>query len=347
MSDQPFVSVVIPMRNERGWIERSLAAVLAQDYPRDRFEVLIADGQSDDGSEQYLRRIAEKDPRVRVLSNPGRIVPVGLNIAIRAARGEIIARVDAHTLIAPDYLRRGVEILQRSGADGVGGPMVAIGGGVVGDAVARAMASRFGIGAAFHFEEREGDADTVYMGMWPRRLFSRVGLFDEELVRDQDDEMSYRIRKCGGRLILAPAMRSQYQNRQSWRRLARQFYQYGYWKVRVLQKHPRQMSVRHFLPPLFDAGLILSLAVAPVWPAMIGAAVVALLLYGSMLAVVSTAEGSGLTGRLRLALALAIIHHAWAIGFLSGLLRFSARWRSIGERDAPRLAATRRNRAEE
>ncbi len=332
MKEWPFVSVVIPMRNERRWIERSLAAVLAQDYPGERFEVLVADGMSDDGSRDILARIARADRRVRVIDNPGRIVPTGLNAAIQAARGEIIARVDAHTIIAPDYLRRGVEALERTGADGVGGPMVAIGGGAVGDAIARAMSSRFGIGAAFHFADRECEADTVYMGMWPRRVFARVGLFDEELVRDQDDEFHYRLRKHGGRLVLTPAMRSRYQNRQSWRALARQFFQYGYWKVRVLQKHPRQMSVRHFVPPLFDLGVLGALAAFPFSPqvALLGAAGAGA--YAAVTLLVSTIEGRGVAGRLRLALAFATIHHAWAAGFLVGLVRFAPRWGEAEQR---------------
>ncbi|RMF25384.1 MAG: glycosyltransferase family 2 protein [Deltaproteobacteria bacterium] len=327
MKELPFVSVVIPMRNERDWIERSLGAVLAQDYPPDRMEVLVADGMSDDGSREILKKIASEDGRVRVVDNPGRIVPTGLNAAIRQARGDVVARVDAHTILESDYLRRGVEVLERTGAEGVGGPMVSMGGGPVGDAIARAMKSRFGIGAAFHFAEKECEADTVYMGMWPRRLFDRIGVFDEELVRDQDDEFSYRIRKHGGRLILAPQMKSRYQNRQSWAALARQFYQYGFWKVRVLQKHPRQMSVRHFIPPLFDAGIAAGALLSPLAGWCGAAAAAAACVYALTMLAVAAVEGDGaLSQRLRLAVALAIIHHAWATGFLVGLVRFAARW---------------------
>ncbi len=165
------------------------------------------------------------------------------------------------------------------------------------------------------------------MGMWPRELFDRIGLFDEELVRDQDDEFSYRIRKHGGRLILTPAMRSSYQNRQSWRALARQFYQYGFWKVRVLQKHPRQMSVRHFVPPLFDFGVAVGALLSPAagWYGMASAG--ALSIYAATMLAVAAIEGEGGVGRrLRMACALAIIHHAWASGFLVGAVRFAGLW---------------------
>ena len=165
------------------------------------------------------------------------------------------------------------------------------------------------------------------MGMWPRALFDRIGLFDEELVRDQDDEFSYRIRKYGGRLILTPAMRSSYQNRRSWQSLARQFYQYGFWKVRVLQKHPRQMSVRHFVPPLCDFGVAAGVLLSPLagWCGVASAG--ALSIYAATMLAVATIEGEGgLGGRLRMACALAIIHHAWALGFLVGTVRFAGLW---------------------
>jgi hypothetical protein len=200
--------------------------------------------------------------------------------------------------------------------------MVCLGGGLVGEAIATAMRSRFGVGAYFHFATEEREADTVYMGMWPRDVFARVGLFDEELVRNQDDEFSYRIRKAGGRIVVSPRMRSSYQNRTSWRALARQFYHSGLWKVRVLQKHPAQMSVRHFVPPGFDAGIVFALVTGHGLRALALTAVAA---YAAFVLLVGAAEGKP-GNRLRTALALSILHHSWASGFLVGLVRFAPRW---------------------
>jgi hypothetical protein len=299
-------------------------------------EVLVVDGMSSDGSYERLCDFASRDVRVRVLRNPALIVPTGLNLAIREARGELIARVDAHTELAPDYLQVGAELLSRTGADNVGGPMVKLGGGPVGDAIAAAMTSRFGVGSYFQFAGAEREADTVYMGMWPRKVFEKVGLFDEELIRNQDDELSYRIRKGGGKIVVSPAMRSQYQNRQSWRTLVRQFYEYGLWKVRVLQKHPWQMSVRHFVPPVFDALVIAGFASAPLSTRGPMLAALALGIYAAAMAlVVFSEERHG--RRWRYWLALVLIHHAWAIGFLTGLVRFAGQWLRE-ERPAPRLA---------
>ena len=333
----PLVSVIIPMRNEAGHIGRCLESILGQDYPTSRLEVIVVDGESDDRSLEVLRAY---EGRVRILHNPARIVPTAMNIGIRAAQGQIVARIDAHTVIEPDYIRRGVEALARSGADNVGGPMHAVGGGSFGDAVALAMSSRFGIGAYFHFASEDRDVDTVYMGMYRRATFERIGLFDEELVRNQDDELNYRLRKHGGRIFLTTRMRSHYQNRQSLKTLARQFFQYGLWKVRVLQKHPRQMSVRHFVPPAFVAVLLLAGLLAPwmwvgrlLFATALGAYVVALTVAAA------TVARRHEWGRFpQVLIAFAIMHLAWGLGFLVGAVRFGHRW-WIEEPSPPRLRA--------
>ena len=324
---RPFVSFVVPMHNEADSIAACVESMLVQDYPAERFEVILVDGASEDDTREVVGALARRDSRIRLLDNPRRIVPTAMNIGIRAARGEIVARVDGHTHIAPDYLSAGVEVLERTGADNAGGPMNAVGGGWFGDAVAAATSSRFGIGSYFHFGTEEREVDTVYLGMWPRRAFEKVGLFDEELVRNQDDELNYRIRKAGGRVVLTPRMRSWYQNRTGFRRLVRQYFQYGEWKVRVLQKHPLQMSWRHFVPPAFVAALLALMALG-VFSAMARAAAAALVAT-YVVAVLAAAWGSGRdsTARLAAALAFVAIHLSWGSGFLIGLGKFAGRWR--------------------
>jgi len=321
----PLISVVIPMRNESKHIDACLASVLAQDYPHERMEVIVVDGDSDDDS---LSVLAAYGDRIRVLHNPARIVPSSMNIGIRAARGEIIARVDAHTLLAPDYLSVGVETLLRTGADNVGGAMHSVGGGPIGDAIALSMASRFGIGAYFHFASEDREVDTVYMGMWPRRVFERIGLFDEELVRNQDDELNYRLRKAGGRIFISTRMRSRYQNRQSWVTLRRQFYQYGLWKIRVLQKHPRQMSARQFVPPAFVAVLVVT-AIAGLFSAVsavLFAIVASAYAVAVALAAAVVARTHGWEHFARLVRAFATMHLSWGAGFIVGVVKFRQNW---------------------
>lgn len=327
LPDLPTISVVIPTFNEERYIGACVDSVLAQDYPADRVEILVIDGDSTDGTAALIDDYEARTGRVHRLRNPRRIVPHALNLGIGAARGTLIARVDAHTTLDPTYLREGVAALQRTGADNVGGPMIARGGGRIGDAVAVATSSPFGIGAYFHFGTEERFVDTVYMGMWPRQVFARVGLFDEELVRNQDDEFNYRLRKLGGRVLITPRMRSSYQNRQALRPLARQFFEYGLWKVRVCQKHPRQMSWRHFVPPAFVLTLLLLL---PVWVVSARLGMLGIVAAALYLAAVGAASWRAVQGQ-RAALVwvagvFVTIHLAWGSGFLVGLVRFAGHW---------------------
>ncbi|MFN8643936.1 MAG: glycosyltransferase family 2 protein [Candidatus Binatia bacterium] len=329
--------VVIPMRNEADSIGSLLDSVLAQDYPADRLEVPVVDGDSSDASPGWCSatRGAMRACACRQ-SAPHRAVRA--QRCHPAARGDVICRIDGHTRVATDYVRIGVETLRRTGADNVGGRMDAIGGGWFGNAVADATASRFGVGSYFHFGAEEREVDTVYLGMWPRQVFERIGLFDEELVRNQDDELNYRLRKAGGRVVLNPAMRSWYQNRQDVAHLVSQYYQYGQWKVRVLQKHPRQMSWRHFVPPTFVAGMMALSAASGVWPAAGGPLrlVTAAYLAGVLGAAVQASWRRGPAGVLATALALVCLHVSWGSGFLHGLVMFAGRWRGP-EPSPPRL----------
>jgi succinoglycan biosynthesis protein ExoA len=337
----PLVSVVIPMRNEAAYIHRCIDSVVAQDYPVDRCEIIVVDGDSDDDSLAVLRAYGD---RLRVLHNPSRIVPTAMNVGTRAACGEIIARVDAHTVIEPDYLRIGVETLQRTGADNVGGPMRSVGGGPMGDAIALAMSSRFGIGAYFHFATEDREVDTVYMGMYPRRVFEHIGLFDEELVRNQDDELNYRLRKAGGRIFITTRMRSYYQNRQSLKTLWRQFFQYGEWKIRVLQKHPRQMSPRQFVPPLFVLSVVVT-ALGALWLRPVGWLLVVVLgAYAAALCAAgwTVARQHGWRHFPLVLAAFATMHLSWGSGFLVGVARFAGRW--CAEEPPPQLLQTANGR---
>lgn len=327
----PVVSVVMPVRNEAGFIERSLRSVLGQDYPADRMEVIVADGMSDDGTRELVHAAAGHDTRVRLVDNPGRIAPTALNAALARARGTIIVRVDGHTEIASDYVRQCVSELERTGADNVGGRMEAEGSGTVRRAIAAATSSPFGVGGArFHYSEAEEWVDTVYLGAWRRTTFDSVGLFDEELVRNQDDEFNYRLRAAGGRVLLSPKIRSRYYGRSSLSSLARQYFQYGLWKVRVLQKHPRQMRPRQFIPPLFVATLLMLALGAPVARAARVALVGGAGTYALATLVASglVAFRAGFPPALLLPMVFAILHVSYGVGFLAGLIRFRGRWSS-------------------
>jgi succinoglycan biosynthesis protein ExoA len=327
----PFVTVVMPVRNESAFIERSLGAVWAQDYPPERYEVIVADGLSTDGTLQWLQnQQASAQSRLKIVTNHGRIAPTGLNAAIAQARGDIIVRVDGHCEIAPDYVRRCVAHLQNAEVDGVGGPLETIGQTPLAQAIACAMSSPFGIGNSA-FRTVKGQTmltDTVAFPAYTRAAIERAGPYDEELVRNQDDEYNYRLRKLGGRILLAADVRARYYSRGNLRSLLRQYFQYGVWKVRVLQKHPRQMSGRQFVPPLFvttlltlsSAALISSLA------AWLLTAVVLSYAAANGLATILTARRCGWQLAAYFPIIFPTLHLSYGVGFLVGLFRFAPRW---------------------
>jgi glycosyltransferase involved in cell wall biosynthesis len=328
LSELLTVSILLPIRNEESSIAAALLAIQGQDYPTERVEIIIADGMSSDNTRQIIcRQFGEQN--LKIIDNPGKIVPTGLNAALQIARGEIIIRVDGHTLIAPDYVRRSVETLARTGADNVGGRMNARGQSRFGEAVAVATSTPFGVGGArFHYSDQEEWVDTVYMGAWRREVFEKIGLFDEELIRDQDDEFNYRLREYGGKILLSPKIKSVYTNRSSPRALWKQYFQYGFWKVRVLQKHPRQMSFRQFVPPLFVAALAINLILAlfTAWGWITLLLVGGSYFFANMAASLITAKKIGWHHLVLLPGTFAILHLSYGLGFLAGLIKFWNRW---------------------
>lgn len=335
MHNLPLVTVIMPVRNEAAFIDQSLGAVLTQDYSPERMEVLVVDGRSTDATRERVAELAKRRPEVAlsVIDNPRGIVATGLNAGLARAQGEIIVRVDGHTIIAPDYVRQSVAAIERTKADNVGGRMAAVGGGRLGQAVALATSSRFGVGnARFHYSDEEEWVDTVYLGSWPRGVFQRVGLFDEEQVRNQDDEFNYRLRARGGRILLCPLIKSQYHNRATLGSLWRQYLQYGYWKVRVMQKHLRQMRLRQFAPALFVSALVASLLAAP-WSIAGRWALGGLLatyMAANLAASIMVAAKGGWRMLPLLPVVFATLHVAYGVGFLGGLIRFWNRWGRLG-----------------
>ena len=335
----PLVTVIMPIRNEATFIKRSLDSVLAQDYSPERMEIIIVDGVSEDGTREIIRQTLDRANvltcqrvNVQLLDNPSRIVPAALNTGLQHAHGDVIIRVDGHCEISPDYVRRCVEVLQQTGADNVGGLQRAMGQGWVGQVIVLATGSPFGVGnARFRYSEKPGWVDTVYLGAYRRGLFDRVGGFDEELVRNQDDEFNYRLLKAGGKIWLDPSVRSVYYSRASLKSLWRQYFQYGFWKVRVMQKHPRQMRPRQFVPPIFVAALLGSALLAP-FTRLRGlplALVAGSYILADLAASVWTARKGGWQYLPLLPIVFATLHLSWGLGFLIGLVRFAGRWRRM------------------
>jgi succinoglycan biosynthesis protein ExoA len=330
MQNSPFISVLMPVRNEAGFIGRSIRAVLAQDYPHDRMEVIVADGLSEDGTREVIEAVRERHPDVKLIDNPAKIVSTGLNAALRLAKGEVIIRVDGHCEIASDYIDCCVSHLANDKVDCVGGPVETIGETYAARVIAAVMSSSFGVGgSAFRVMKNSARlTDTVPFPAYRRETIQRAGLFDEELVRNQDDEYNYRVRKLGGRILLSPDIRSRYYSRASFLKLWKQYFQYGYWKVRVLQKHPWQMRLRQFVPPLFVAALLAALLLLPIFQMAryFTALVVSAYAVASITASIFVARKSGWKLLPLLPLVFATLHLAYGSGFLIGLVRFWNRW---------------------
>lgn len=341
MNDTPCVSVIMPCRNEAWYIEPVLDAILAMKNPPGGFEVIVADGMSNDGTRERVHEMAQRDPRIRLVDNPNRFTPHGLNAAIAAARGDIIVRMDAHTAYSSDYLCACVKALSTSRADNVGGPWVAQGQGYLSRAIAAAFQSAFAVGGARgHQREYEGPVDTVYLGCWHKSTFARFGTFDEELIRNQDDEHNLRITRGGGKVWQSTAIRSLYVPRHSLVALFRQYFQYGYWKVRVIQKHRLPASIRHVVPGAFVLALLVCGAAAFVFSFAGWLGLGLGILY--VACVVAAAVVTGFRSECKLVPVLpavfAAYHFGYGLGFLRGLLDF------IVIKRGPRASAIRLTR---
>jgi glycosyltransferase involved in cell wall biosynthesis len=327
----PFVSVIMPVRNEAAFIERSLGALLRQTYPSDSMEIIVADGMSTDSTREIIGKMsASSCIPITVVDNPRGIAPTGLNCALAKARGEIIVRVDGHCEVAQDYVEKCVTLLQRGQADGVGGPIETIGESLQARAIATAMSSKFGVGgSAFRtIDDREMSTDTVAFPGYTREIIDRVGRFNEELVRNQDDEYNYRIRKSGGKILLSPQIRSRYYSRSTFKSLWRQYYQYGFWKVRVMQLHPAQMSIRQFVPFTFVLTLLALAIISIVLPIGFWAltAVLAIYLFTNIVTSVSLGIRDVRTIPF-LVLSFTILHFSYGLGFMVGLVSFLGHWK--------------------
>ncbi len=328
----PPVSIIMPVRNEADFIERALRAIFAQIYPVDLLEIIIADGQSTDETRSIIEGLKrETEIPVTIVDNPERIAPTGLNVAIGKAKGEIIVRVDGHCEIEPNYVENCVKHLQSGMAEAVGGPIETIGETVSARAIAIAMSSKFGVGgSAFRtITDREMYVDTVAFPGYKREILKKIGPFNEELVRNQDDEYNFRLREAGGRILLSPDIRSRYYSRGTFKSLWRQYFQYGYWKVRVMQMHPKQMSLRQFIPFIFVsslgiAGLLAVFSGIGRWALLM---ILGLYIFANLAAAIKTGQKSATAVFPRICLAFAILHISYGLGFMAGLFAFRNNWR--------------------
>jgi glycosyltransferase involved in cell wall biosynthesis len=335
--DTVVVSVLIPVLNEERHLTEAITSMLGQTLDGNA-EFLFVDGGSEDRSVAILEKHAARDPRLRVLHNPHRRTPHALNIGLRAARGTYVARMDAHAHYPADYLRIGMQRLQRRDVVSVSGPQLAVGDGRWSQRVALALDSPLGVGGARfrRMSDREIEVDSGFTGMWRREDLLAHGGWDEEWVNDQDLELAARLRKAGGRIVCLPEMAASYIPRDSLRALARQYWRYGFYRVKTSRRHPESLRPSQLLPPL----LALTVAGA-VWP-LRRPARAALGVYGLAVAA-STLRGARRTSVAEAAplpLVYATMHVAYGTGFLVGCARWGPPVQAL-QRAAGRIARRR------
>ena len=326
-SHPPLVTVIMPVRNEGRFIERTLGAILCQDYPHERLEVLVVDGDSSDETAAIASGLLEGSAdlaRAAVLPNPRRTAATAMNIGVREAKGDFVVRIDGHAVASPDYVSRCVELLQTTGYECVGGRVETVPTDARSRAISIAQSSTFGVGnVAWRTGRADGAfVDSLPFGAWPRRVFDEVGLFDEELVRNQDDELSFRIAQAGGRIWYDPSITAEYYSRATYSRAWQQYFEYGLYKIRVMQKRRAVAAGRHLVPGAFVAvvaAAAASTAATRRWRWFLGAVAP----YAAANAVVSTSLALRHHARARdLALAFATLHFAYGSGTVAGLWRW-------------------------
>jgi succinoglycan biosynthesis protein ExoA len=335
-ADAVDVSVLIPALNEEAHIRAAAARMLAQRFDGS-IEYLFVDGGSRDRTVHILRELQRGDRRVRILENPKQSTPVALNIGLAEARGEYVARMDAHTLYPEDYLAQGVARLRRGGAAHVSGPQVAYGDGRWSRRVALALGTRLGTGGAQfrHTPQTEIEVDSGFTGVWPRSVLEAHGGWDEEWHNDQDSELAARIRGCGGRILCLPEMEARYIPRESLSALTRQYWRYGFYRAKTAGAHAESMRRSHLLAPSLALSLVAS--VLPL-AGLRRVARAALVLWCAAVAGVTAAKAWQKARELEavrppdiaaLPAVFGAMHLAWGFGFLAGCLRFGLPLRAL------------------
>jgi len=320
------VSVFLTVLNEEAHLVAAVESVLGQDYAGG-LEVVMALGPSRDGTDQIARELARQDSRIKLVTNPTGAIPEGLNIAWRACRHDYLIRTDGHAVLPPGYVSEAVATLDQTGAANVGGQMVPQGQTPFEQAVARAMSSRVGIGAApFHTGGQAGPAKSVYLGCFRRQPLEEVGGFDPAFARGEDWELSHRLIKAGHLVYFNPALQVAYRPRRNLRALAKQYFSTGQWRAEVMRRHRSTIGLRYLAPPIavlvVALGAIVGLSgLAAGTRGRWGLCVPALWVAGEVGAAAVAGRGLDVRARAWLPVVMATMHLAWGASFIRGVIK--------------------------
>lgn len=328
MNERPQVSIIVPCFNEQGTIAYLLDAISAQDYPLSCMEVIVADGMSTDNTRQIISEYITKNKMlsIKLVDNLQRSIPSGLNRAIESSSGEIVLRLDAHSVPYPDYVSRSVEALQAGLGQVVGGVWDIQPGGStwVARGIAAAAGHPFGVGdARYRFTKQASQVDTVPFGAYFIKLIQQIGIYDETLLSNEDYEFNARVRQSGGVVWLDPRIRSIYFARSTLSKLARQYWRYGYWKWQMLRRYPTTIRWRQALPPIFIVALLI-LFLSGFWlPASVGVFLFLLIVYIFVLAISSiriAIQQKDISLIISVPFAISVMHFCWGTAFLWSLI---------------------------
>ncbi len=322
----PFISIIIPVRNESVYIENTINSILLNDYPKEKMEIIVVDGMSDDGTREIIENLAQKEPRVRMLDNPKRIIPCALNIGIKDCKSDIYIRIDGHAHIPPNFIVNSVTCLKEHPEAWVaGGSIKTIGLNYISKAIAAAMSSRVGAGnAMFRLGDYEGYVDTIAFGAHHMWIFDKIGYFDETMLINEDDDFNLRINMAGGKIWMSKEVFSTYYARGSLFKLSKQYWRYGFWRIRTIQKHKQAASLRQIIPLLLVLSLISLGLTASIFPFIGFLLMIELVLYAAVL-VLGIFE-IGIKFKWKHAfispVIFLILHFTYGAGSLWGFIRF-------------------------
>ncbi len=321
-------SIIIPCYNEEATISNLLSGLYDQTYGISNIEIIIADGSSCDGTREKISKFAEShtDLRLKVIDNPKRTIPAGLNLALSIATGEFIIRLDAHSFPAKDYIEKCVSGLKNNAGDNVGGIWIIKPGssGWVAESIAKAASSSLGVGDAnYRIMSKSGEVDTVPFGAFKKLFLQEMGGFDETLLTNEDYELNTRIRKIGGKVWLDNSIKCTYFARNTYSKLARQYWRYGFWKAQMLKRYPESVKWRQALPPLFVLGLIVTLFLSILQPVFLVLLLTVVFVYLFILVISSwivAYKNHQPAFIIGMPIAISIMHVLWGAGLLSGLV---------------------------
>jgi len=327
------ISFILPIRNEVQSIEKTIQSIISQTIEKD-YKIIVADGMSTDGTREILKNLQINNPNIILIDNPEKIVSTGFNRALNESKGDIIIRVDGHCEIAPDYIQNCLECLEKINADCVGGATEHVASGLVGKSIKMAQSSLFGVGGvSFRKKVEKGEyVNTLAFGAYKREVFERIGGYDEELIRNQDDEFNFRLIQNEGEIWLDPSIKSTYTQRNSFTGLFKQYFQYGFYKIRVMQKRRGIASWRHVVPGLFVLTLLFGLSIflftgniIPILSLCIP--YLSFSLFATIFELIKAP--SNLISVMMLPVTFFILHVSYGLGFLMGFIYFLHKWGDI------------------